>query len=257
MIQEGLFYEMIFKRKSFHTFKNTGEETISPEELAAIEDAFLACKPLVDDIKTAIKIVPADETTCNRGQEYCILLYSEKKGNYRQNIGYIGEQLDLYLVSRNIGTLWFGIGKIEDSVYNGLDFVIMIAIKKVPAEKFRKDMYKSKRKALADVWDGEFCQNIGNVARFTPSSCNTQPWKVKSVEGKLEVFRYKAAGKRGIMPVNKVTFYNQIDMGIFLLFLDLCLEQEKFTFTRTLYDDFDENNDTELTLAAVYDFDNI
>ena len=42
------------------------------------------------------------------------LLYSEKKDNYLQNIGYIGEQLDLYLVSKNIGTLWFGIGKVKE-----------------------------------------------------------------------------------------------------------------------------------------------
>lgn len=34
-----------------------------------------------------------------------------KNDNYLQNVGYLGEQLDLYLVSKNIGTLWFGIGK--------------------------------------------------------------------------------------------------------------------------------------------------
>ena len=32
-----------------------------------------------------------------RGQEYCILFYSEKKENYLQNIGYLGEQLDFIL----------------------------------------------------------------------------------------------------------------------------------------------------------------
>ena len=35
---------------------------------------------------------------------------------YLQNIGYLGEQLDLYLVSKNIGTLWFGIGKVEEKL---------------------------------------------------------------------------------------------------------------------------------------------
>lgn len=61
-----------------------------------------------------IKIVK-DSTTYNRGQEYFILFYSEKKDNYLQNIGYLGEQLDLYLTSKNIGTLWFGIGKVEEN----------------------------------------------------------------------------------------------------------------------------------------------
>ena len=67
-----------------------------------------------------MQILPADQTTCKRGQEYCILLYSEKKLNYLQNIGYIGEQLDLYLASMNIGALWFGIGKVEETTYHGL-----------------------------------------------------------------------------------------------------------------------------------------
>ena len=139
-------YEMIFKRKSFHLFRNIGNEKITEEELKDIENKFKELKPLQEDIKVKIKIVK-DSTTCRRGQEYCILFYSEKKDNYLQNIGYLGEQLDLYLVSKNIGTLWFGIGKVEGKKLDGLDFVIMIAIHKIDSEdKFRKDMFKSKNK---------------------------------------------------------------------------------------------------------------
>ena len=105
---------MILKRKSFHRFKDIGNEKITDEELKEIENAFYSFTPLADDIKVKMKIVK-DSTTCKVGQEYCILLYSEKKENYLQNIGYIGEQLDLYLVSRNIGTLWCGLAKTKRS----------------------------------------------------------------------------------------------------------------------------------------------
>ena len=98
-------YDMIFKRKSFHLFRNIGNEPITKAELEEFEKEFSNLKPLVEDIKVRIKIVKIDSVS--RGQEYCILFYSEKKDNYLQNIGYLGEQLDLYLVSRNIGTLWF------------------------------------------------------------------------------------------------------------------------------------------------------
>ena len=108
---------MIFKRKSFHTFRNVGNEVISEDELNDIQLAFSAFTPLNPEIKCAIRIVPEKQTTCKRGGEYCILLYSEKKDGYLQNIGYIGEQLDLYLVSRNIGTLWFGIGKTKEEPF--------------------------------------------------------------------------------------------------------------------------------------------
>ena len=172
-------YEMIFKRKSFHLFRNIGNEKITEEEIKDIENKFNELKPLVEDIKVKIKITK--KTTCKRGQEYCILFYSEKKDNYLQNIGYLGEQLDLYLVSKNIGTLWFGIGRVKEKELDGLDFVIMIAIKKVDSEdKFRKDMYKSKRKELSEIWEGNNYLDIGNIVRFTPSACNTQPWFVEN-----------------------------------------------------------------------------
>ena len=70
-------YPMIFKRKSFHLFRET--EHINQAEIEQIEAQHKTFTPLVNDIQTAIRIVPADKTTCKRGQEYCILLYSERK----------------------------------------------------------------------------------------------------------------------------------------------------------------------------------
>lgn len=243
-------YNMIFKRKSFHLFRNIGNEQISEDELKDIENYFNKLKPLVDDIKVKIKIVK-EGATCKRGQEYCILFYSEKKENYLQNIGYLGEQLDLYLVSKNIGTLWFGIGKVEEKQLDGLDFVIMIAIAKVDDEsKFRKDMYKSRRKELKEIWSGDNYLDIANIVRFTPSACNTQPWKVETFEKELKVYRYRKDGKRGIMPKNLVIYYNQIDMGIFLCFLELCLENSKIEYQRELY--IEENHENEMNLLAKY-----
>ncbi len=59
-----------------------------------------------------------------------IVFYSETKDNYLANTGYMGEQIDLYLASQNIGALWSGIGKPHNLHRNGLDFVIMITIAK-------------------------------------------------------------------------------------------------------------------------------
>lgn len=248
-------YPAIYKRKSFHLFRNIGSERISPEERADIEEAYNNFSALCPDIKTAVRIVPAEETTCKRGEEYCILLYSQKKEHYLQNIGYIGEQLDLYLTQKNIGTLWFGIGKTEDPQYENLDFVIMLAVAKVTDEtKFRKDMFRSKRKPTEEIWSGEYMRGITDIVRFAPSSCNTQPWIVEHTENALNVYRYKKQGKRGIMPADKVSFYNQIDMGIFLCFLELCLCHEKISYRAELK--HDAGLDNEKTLFAVYQLQN-
>ena len=247
-------YDIIFKRKSFHLFRNIGDEHISLEELKDIKNQFTKLKPLVEDIKVKIKIVK-EGATCRRGQEYCILFYSEKKDNYLQNIGYLGEQLDLYLVSKNIGTLWFGIGRVEEKQLDGLDFVIMIAIAKVDDEtKFRKDMYKSKRKELKEIWNGDNYLDIANIVRFTPSACNTQPWRVEASEKELKVYRYRKEGKRGIMPKNLVIYYNQIDVGIFLCFLELCLNKNELKYNREIY--VEENHENEMNLLAKYSIDN-
>ena len=110
MIRSEL-YPMISKRKSFHLFRNCGNEHISEEELDEIKKAWESFEPLCPDIRTAIRIIPASKVAFKRDAEYCVLIYSEEKQNWLQNAGYLGQQLDLWLASKNIGSLWFGIGK--------------------------------------------------------------------------------------------------------------------------------------------------
>ena len=242
------YYEQIFKRKSFHFFVGGG--TTTEDDLNAINKFIEGVTPLFTDIKTEILIVKESETTCHRGADYCILFYSEAKGEYLRNIGYIGEQIDLFLSSINIGALWYGIGEPKAKRNNGLDYVIMMAFKRMPETSFRKDMYKSKRKSLEEIWSGDDL-GIANIVRFTPSACNTQPWRVENVNNELFIYRYKKVGKRGIMPVNKVMFYNKIDIGIFLFLLEVCLKEKAISFKRQLLSDTDDS-EVELSKIAIY-----
>ncbi len=244
------YYKQIFKRKSFHIFKDT--ETLTVDEIQELKDFIKTIQPLSAEIKTEICIVPESETTCKRGGQYCILFYSETKDAYLQNVGYLGQQIDLYLASQNIGALWFGIGKPKDLQKNGLDFVIMISIAKMPADKFRKDMFKSKRKPLSEIWIGNTL-GIAEIVRFAPSACNTQPWIVENTGCDLLVYRFKKPGKRGIMPADKVRYYNKIDMGIFLFILETCLEHENFIYERILFADTTDDC-VEQTLIAKYTY---
>ncbi|MDC7228824.1 MAG: nitroreductase family protein [Sphaerochaetaceae bacterium] len=242
-------YDMIHKRKSFHLFRGI-ERPLTDEEIEEINTALGACKPLVGGIKVATKIVPANETTCRRGETHCILFYSEKKEGYLENIGYIGEQIDLYLASRDIGALWYGIGKPKEKNHSGLEYVIMIAFAKMPPKTFRKDMIKAKRNMLAEIREGEGFDEILNIARFSPSACNSQPWYVSCEKKTLSVYRYIRKGKRGIMPEGSVSYYNQIDIGIFLYILELCMEHGGLVCTRSL---MFEHSDLEKNLTAQYE----
>ena len=68
------YYKQIFKRKSFHIFKDT--ETLTDIELQRLESFIETVIPLNSEIKTEICIVSESETTCKRGGQYCILFYS-------------------------------------------------------------------------------------------------------------------------------------------------------------------------------------
>lgn len=240
-------YRQIFKRKSFHLFRDT--KPISEEKLNYLREFITQIKPLEPGIKTEIQLVPEARTSCGRGAEYCILFYSEPMGNYLQNIGYIGEQIDLYLASENIGTLWYGAGEPKEQA-SELEFVIMMAIAGAAKTQFRGDMFKAKRKPLEETWRGD-TMGVGEIVRFAPSACNSQPWITENTDARLLVSRYKKPGKRGIMPAERVGYYNRIDMGIYLLFLELCLEHEGYVFERRVLPDYAEA-DNVITPAAEY-----
>ena len=231
------FYQTIFKRKSFHLFRNVGDEKLSEAELKGIETAWAGFEALYPDIRTAIRIVPSARVSVKRDSEYSILIYSENKPNYLMNAGYLGEQLDLYLVRNNIGTLWFGLGKADDKSYDGLDYVIMLAVHKVSDESlYRKDMFKAKRKPLESIWAGDTL-GIAETARFAPSACNSQPWKVRNEDGVLTVSRDTREARIGIMPPKMAKYFNRIDIGIFLCILEICMAEKGVAAERTLLPD--------------------
>ena len=243
------YYNMIFKRKSFHNFDKILK--ISNEELELIEEKYKKLVRLKADIKTEIKIVPASETTSNVGAEYCILFFSEKKDNYLQNIGYLGQQLDLFLPSLNIGTLWCGRGQPNITEHNGLDYVIMLCIAKVEEEQFRKDMYSIPRKPLNDIWIGENLKEFGNIARFAPSARNSQPWKVIEKNNKLLVYRDR---RENDVSKEKRDYFNNIDIGIFMCVLDVILRYNNFKYCKGIYLDSFQDQNEKFILNADYIF---
>ena len=127
----------------------------------------------------------------------------------------------------------------------------MIAVAKMCRDSFRKDMFKAKRKPLDEIWSGDTL-GVAEIVRFAPSACNTQPWMVENDGNSLTIFRYKKPGKRGIMPADKVSFYNRIDMGIFIFFLEKCLEHEGYSYVGTQFYE-DVPDDVEKVMVAKYE----
>lgn len=235
---------MIFKRKSMRRFDEALE--ISNSELELISNQLQHLTPLHDDIKIQFEIVEKNETTCKRGQ-YCLLTYSESKPLFLLNVGYMLEQMDLFLTSIDIGVCWYGFGKPKEISKSELDFVIMMAFGKSRKEDFRKDLYKSKRNPYDTIWSGCFDKEVKNLVRFAPSSCNMQPWRVISDEHIIDI--YRTTDVNSIMPINKRPYYNSIDMGIFLCFIEIILNKHDYIFMRELFVEEDLSQ-TEVKVAS-------
>lgn len=243
-------YNEIFRRKSFHRFTNT--IPFSDSDLNLINDTITNVTPLDKNIKTKILLVKENLTSCKLGSEYCILFYSEKKDFYLENIGYIGEQIDLILTKNNIGTLWCGLGKTKNTFYEGLNYVIMMCISKVDESLFRNDISSFKRKKLNKIWSGDLLP-ISNDILIAPSSCNSQPWFIENINNELLVYRNKESAKFGIIPLKVMHYYNQIDMGICLYFIEICLMHHNYTFNRLLIKN-DNNSKQSKILITKYTY---
>lgn len=248
MIYNEELYMQLFRRKSFHKFGQLFP--MEESDLVAIQSAIDGLVPLMPDIRVRTRIVDESQTNCRRGAQKCVLFYSEEKYNSLVNVGYMGQQLDLKLVSMGYGTLWYGLGKTDEAEYDGLGFVIMIAVGKVAPDSFREDMYKAKRKTVSDIWEGPALP-LADIVRFAPSACNSQPWLVKNTGDTLQVFRFRKKGMVGLIPMAFVSWYNRIDIGIFLLCLEVCMAHDCIPFERTVHID-NTNDDVALTLVAEY-----
>jgi hypothetical protein len=223
------FYDMLFKRKSMRTFAEG--LTISEKEMQAIRQQIDVLVPLEKDIRVRFKIVKREETTARFG-EYCLLMYSEQNAHYLLNAGYMLEQMDLFFAAQNIGACWVGLAKPKEKQYDGLEYVIMIAFGKSRPQDFRQDIAECNRKEAEMIWEGEFYRDIADVVHYAPSACNSQPWRVVSGDHRIQVYRNTVI--KSFIPAKKLPYFNSIDMGIFLCFLEITLQHNQYSFNRKL-----------------------
>ena len=221
-------YEMMFRRRSIRKY-DAGPMT--QEDLKRVEGLFSALKPLLPDIRTELILADRKETG-GRFDENYVLFYSEKKEHYEANAGFMLEQLDLMLEESGVGVCWYGMAKPETKTLHGLDFVIMLAIGKLDETLLRTSDGEYSRKELSDIWTGKAMPEVARAVRLAPSACNSQPWRFLAAEDKLEI--WQETKYMTIMPPQKKAYFNAIDMGILLCFLELSLAHEGISFERKL-----------------------
>ena len=166
--------EMIFMRKSCRSFTNIPVDAATIETVKAFP-----MKPLYPEIKVHWDIVPRNQVKCicPWTTPQLITIYSEEADGYLENIGFLFQQMDLYLQTLGLGVCWLGMGRMNPktaTVVEGMKFVIMLAFGHPKGDQLRHDLKGFKRKIMEQITDK--ADPRLEPARLAPSAVNSQPW---------------------------------------------------------------------------------
>ncbi|MBP2045364.1 nitroreductase family protein [Methanobacterium aggregans] len=205
------FYDTIFKRKSI---RNYDQNPLDEENISSIQEYMDNLTPLFPDIETELKIVSGDEikTRMMKRAPHYIAVFSENKEGYLTNIGYMLQQMDLFLSDNGIGCCWQGIPKPKKEVLKSskLEFIILLAFGKPKEALYRSSVSEFKRKSMDGITDIEGANNLLEAARIAPSATNSQPWFFTGSKNNINVYCVQSK----FLKARMLKKLNQIDMGI-------------------------------------------
>ena len=224
-------YQAIYKRKSIRKYEKDRLEKKAIEE---IKDFINNSKTLDPEIKFEAKIVSSDavKSLLPIKSPHYLQFFSEEKGDYLLNAGFILQQLDLYLSANNLGSCWFGMAKPKKEIMaeSDLEYVITLVFGR-PAEVSQRDSIEDfDRKPLSEIKEGKNHYDLLEAVRLAPSATNGQPWYFISEADQIHLYQLEPN-------FIKKFFYekmNRIDMGIALTHLWLAAEEKdhKFKFQK-------------------------
>ena len=213
--------EIIRKRKSIRKYD------LTPLDAAALEKVRVqieTVKPLYPDIRYSVEIANKISGLFNnvKAPHYLIFRSEEKDGAY-ENIGFIGQQLDLFFSGSGLGSCWLGASKPEEKETSALPFVICMSFGK-PAEPLHRELKDFKRKPLPEISEG--IDERLEAARLAPNARNEQNWFFIAEDGKIHCYRKKTNSLLGFI-LDKL---HCIDMGIALC--HIAEESDSFHFAK-------------------------
>ena len=193
--------EQIYVRKSCRKYLD------DEIDMSAIKEFMDNVKPLTREINYSYEILTKDKLNIRTRWKapYYLALYSDKKDNYGVNIGFIFQQLSLFLQSLDIGSCWVGMASLKE---NNPKFVIAISFGK--SNDLTREISQFKRKSLSEIADTEDERLI--PAQLAPSAVNSQPWYFKQSNEGFDVYKVK----HNIVKRKILGKWNDVDIGIAL-----------------------------------------
>ncbi len=230
------YYSILFKRKSIRNFDLT---PLDENTLAEVSKHLNNLKPMYDDIKTEVKIISSDEVEARmKKAPHYIAVFSEPKNDYLVNIGFMLQQMDLFLSAKNIGSCWQGSPKPKEEVLktSDLEFVILLAFGNSAEPLHRSNALEFRRKPLNEISSIKGADELLEAARLAPSAGNSQPWFFTGDKNMIHAYGSKSYTVTAFAE-SLVKKYNTISMGIAIYHLKVALEhfnkKSKIVFDET------------------------
>lgn len=211
--------ETIRKRKSIRKYDMM---ELDVSILDQVREQIANVMPLYPNIRYSIEIVNKTKGIFGiKAPHYLVFRSEEKEGAY-ENIGFIGQQINLFFFELGLGSCWLGMAKPEEKeAGDALPFVISMAFGK-STEPLHRDLTEFKRKPLSEISEGT--DERLEAARLAPSGMNAQNWYFIAEGGKIHCYRRKP----------KLSFatarLGSIDIGIALC--HIAKESENFSLTK-------------------------
>ena len=181
--------KMIYQRKSFRKYTS---QVIEQPMLDEIKQFIKQVKPLYPNIKVVCKIVSKNKVKCILPwiPNYNLVIFSEEKEGYLENVGFMFQQVDLYLQSKGIGSCWLGMGRSEEVIegMNNLKMAMIITFG-YSEENYRHHPNEFKRKSLKQISDQEDLNLIPVL--LAPSSVNSQPWYFTHEQDLIHIYLHQ------------------------------------------------------------------
>lgn len=212
-------YKAIFHRKSIRKYDMT---PLPAETIEKLQAYAINAQPLDNSIRYEFAYLGSADVKnlLPIKAPHYVCLYSEKKGNYLMNAGFLLQQIDLYLSHNNLASCWLGMAKPAKGiplVSNGLEFVIMLALGNTREKIHRVNTSEFKRKKVSEISSIVGADELLEAVRLAPSASNTQAW---FFSGDLDVMTVSRK-KLNLLKAQVYGKMNQIDIGIALLHLQL------------------------------------
>ncbi|MBQ7821631.1 MAG: nitroreductase [Clostridia bacterium] len=171
--------DMIYKRRSCRSYKN---EPVDASTIQKIKEFAAKITPLYPDIEIKSEIIDSEHVKCVlpwRSPQVIAIFSEDKEGAY-ENVGFVFEQLELYMQSLGLGVCWLGMGRLDTDVSavsssgGKLKFMMMLAFGYPNGTLYREAKSEFKRRALTEISD--LADERLECVRLAPSSVNSQPW---------------------------------------------------------------------------------